>query len=557
MRIQSSIRQRWKHSRAYLYQALLMTIVLPSICMMSGTAAAEDIAFTDVTKEAGLTHVQRRQQDRMEVYFLTGGAAVGDFFGNGRADLFVTRQDDTDIMYKNMGDGTFVDVSEEVFGPDRINAHTNGALLADLNNNGHLDLVVSVSGGHRHLLFINDGNGKLIEQGEERGTAHAFPEDEWLTHFGMGVTAGDYNNDGYLDVFINEWDRRRETPNYRLNRPMNRLYRNRGAEAPAYFDDVTKQAGLDTPKNEHGFTARFADLDMNGLMDLLVINDYGKSQYLRNQGDGTFVDVTNKMGTGTGHNEMGSTVADYNNDGWLDWFTTSIYGGAGNGNGNRLYRNEMRWGIEGIYFSDQTDLGVREGAWGWAPAFIDANNNGVRDLVMVNGFRDSPFEERQMRFWRNRGESDGYKFEEISSEAGLTDRGQGRGLLVADFDNDGYQDILVINNAAEPVLYRNNGGTNKWLRIKTVGEVSNRMGIGAFITVIPRRSESFSMVHDVNLGGNFLAHNETTAHFGLGDLEGTVDHIHIRWPSGLEQELTNVQPNQVLTIYERDAMADE
>ncbi|MEX0884805.1 MAG: FG-GAP-like repeat-containing protein [Phycisphaeraceae bacterium] len=511
------------------------------------SAAAESAWFVDVTESAGLTHTHLVDPPPpWEVIRSpeSAGAAVGDYDGDGLLDLFFTRLDDTDILYANEGDGTFRDVTAEAFGGEMPDAGTNGAMFADLNNDGHLDLFVNGGEAARHYLFVNRGDGTFVERGAQRGAGRA-PEAHPMR--GQSVTAGDFTGDGYLDLYVADWSIREPG-----DPPRNRLLANRGAAMPGHFEDVTVAAGLDQTHNQYGFAGRFADLDRDGHADLVVTNDFGHSALYWNQGDGTFVDGAAQAGTGTGTNEMGLTVADYDNDGWLDVFATSI-GSEGVDSptlgGNRLLRNEIHRDIPGIYFSHQTDTaGVRWGDWGWGASFIDYNNDGLRDLVMVNGFPQEPYVTTPMRFWENQGDG---TFVEKGAQLGLTDDGDGRGVIVADFMGDGWLDILVVNHKGQPVLYRNQGGDNDWLRIDTVGTRSNRQGIGAWITVVPDldNSELF-YVHEVNLGSNYLTHNETTAHFGLGDLDGLVDYVHIRWPSGVEQELFNVSPNQVLTVHE-------
>lgn len=514
-------------------------------------AAAAEYHFEDIAAQAGLTHVQQPEKDwnaywenafyHSSIDLQTGGAAVADFFGNGYQDIYFTRDGEADILYQNMGDGTFVDRTADVFADGMQKLRTNGAVFADLDNDGDVDLFVTTARGARHYLYMNDGQGHLLEQAVERGAADVKPSQEEY-HNGTSVTVGDYNGDHYLDIYISSWQRREEgQPAY------NRLLRNMGKAKPGYFEDMTEAAGLDTPSNQYGYAGRFADMDKDGHMDLLVTNDHRNSQYYRNNGDGTFSEVSVKMGTGTGLFEMGSTVADYNNDGWLDWFATSIHDELG----NRLYRNEMGRNIEGVYFTDQSSAGVGQGYWGWGTSFIDWNNDGYRDLVMVNGFWFPRYRDTPMKFWRNEGEAGKYRFTDIGESIGLTDNGQGRGLVVADFDNDGQLDILVVNWSDSPRLYRNTGGTHAWLRIEIIGEVSNSMGIGAFITVIPDAEKPDKiMVHDVNLGANFLSHNETIAHFGLGQHQGAVDEIRVEWPSGIRQEFKNINVNQKLRIHE-------
>lgn len=514
-------------------------------------AIAADYHYEDVTTQAGLTHIQQPNRDWDEqwknssyhpsVDLQTGGVAVADFFGNGFQDVYFTRDGEADILYQNMGDGTFVDRTADVFIDGMPKLRTNGAVFADLDNDGHVDLFVTTAHGPRHYLYMNDGKGHLIEQAQERGAAVVKSTLEEY-HNGSSVTVGDYDGDHYLDVYISSWHLREEgQPAY------NRLLRNLGKDKPGYFEDVTVAAGLDTPSNQYGYSGRFADMDKDGDMDLLVTNDHRNSQYYQNNGDGTFSEVSVKMGTGTGLFEMGSTVADYNNDGWLDWFVTSIHDELG----NRLYRNEMGRNIEDVYFTEQSSAGVNQGYWGWGTSFIDWNNDGYRDLVMVNGFWFPRYQDTPMKFWRNEGKAGKYRFADIGESIGLTDNGQGRGLSVADFDNDGQLDILIVNWVDTPRLYRNTGGENSWLRIEVIGEKSNRMGVGAFITVIPDIEQpDVIMVHDVNLGSNFLSHNEIIAHFGLGARRDTIDVVRIDWPSGVHQEFKDIKVNQKLSIHE-------
>ncbi len=502
-------------------------------------ARADGPWFVNATKQAGLRHTHMAVSPPVILPPETGGAAVGDVTGNGHPDLYFTILDGPDILYANQGDGTFLDVSEQVMGSDRPGHGSNGALLADLNNNGHLDLFVN--GGLRtsHYLLINTGQGTLVDRTAEYNIG---PSGD-AGHLGQGATAGDYTGNGYLDLYVPDWSSRRPR-----DPPRNRLLRNDGG----HFTDVTELAGLDGMENQHGFAGRFADLNRNGRLDLVVANDFGTSALYWNQGDGTFIEAADDAGYGTGTNDMGLAVADYNNNGWLDIFTTSI-GNQGQdplpAAGNRLYRNEMGHDLPGLYLTDRTDdAGVRWGNWGWGASFIDYNNNGLRDLVMVNGYPVPSYRDTPMRFWENQGDG---TFIEKSAELGLTDDGDGRGVIVADFNNDGWLDILVIRHNDTPVLYQNRGGDNHWLRIDTVGTLSNRQGIGAWITVVPDLDDAdLFYVHEVNLGSNYAGHNETTAHFGLGQLDGAVDYVHIRWPSGVEQELFNVSPNQVLTVTE-------
>ncbi len=517
--------------------------------------------FTDVTAAAGINYQQHTYTSggTQQVYY-TGGATVGDYNNDGWIDIFVTRLDDTDIMYFNNGDGTFTDASTFAFGPTPLNAKTNGCQSADIDNDGDLDIYVTAIEANRYYLYINDGTGVFTEEAQARGADH-FGID---THFGNSIGFGDYDNDGYVDFYFTEW--RLDSQNG-TGAPMNaRLYRNQGASNPGHFTDTTIAAGvyLDlVPSNNPavfdtmGFGPRFTDIDRDGHMDLVISGDHQTSRLFWNDGDGTFTDGTDAANVGTDTFGMGSTVADYDGDGDLDWFVTSIY--EDNPlrplrDGNRMYRYDGN-----RTFTDTTDaIGVRDGAWGWAASLSDFDNDGDLDIAQVNGIifpepHYNPtshfgFDTNQTRFWTNDGSGN---FTEVATSLGVTDTRSGKGLIAFDYDKDGDLDMFITNCGQQPILYRNDGGnTNNWLRIDTEGTASNRDGIGAFITVTPDLGTPGEvMVREVDGGSNFLSQNEMTAHFGLGTL-GSVDRVMIEWPSGAVQTFNNVNANTTLLAVE-------
>ncbi len=237
-------------------------------------------------------------------------------------------------------------------------------------------------------------------------------------------------------------------------------------------------------------------MDGDGWQDLVVAGDFNTSRLFWNNRDGTFTDGTDQANVGTDENGMGSAVGDYDGDGDLDWFVTSIHDEKDScadtlcswgGSGNRLYRNEG-----GRTFSDQTDAaGVRNGGWGWGASFFD-------------------------------------------------------------YDNDGDLDLFVVNNAGQPLLYRNDlDSTASWLAVDLVGTLSNRNGIGAKIFVdLDLTVTGDELVREIDGGSNFLGQSAFTAHFGLGELDSPIDLIEIRWPGGNVQQLYNVAANQRLTVRE-------
>ena len=250
---------------------------------------------------------------------------------------------------------------------------------------------------------------------------------------------------------------------------------------------------------------------------------------------------------------MGSTFGDYDGDGDLDWFITNItrvpdsppiFGGF-----NRLYRNDGH-----RQFTDVTEAaGVRDSRWSWGTTFFDYDNDGDLDLVATNGYNGHGWSDDRTYLWRN----DNGVFTDVSDSMGVTDTGQGRGLAHLDYDNDGDLDLVIVNNQAQPILYRNDGGNaNDYLRIDVEGTASNRDGIGAFITVTPDLDNPQQrQVWEVDGGSSFLSQNERIAHFGLGQSAGIVDLVTIEWSSGLVQHLHNISANQSLAVVETEELA--
>ncbi len=527
--------------------------------------------FSDVTVAAGLDYLQYVLPNfppLSEADYFSGGAAAGDYDGDGWVDLYVTRLDAPGILFHNKGDGTFEDRTDEALGK---RANWNGAAWGDVDNDGDLDLYVTTIHDTRYYLFINDGTGHFTEEGQARHAAI----DEPQIHDGFSPAFGDFDRDGYLDIFVGEWLYGRD--NTELHSSA-RLLHNRGKEAPGVFEDVTIPAGvrfdLVTPTEPRvtgtfPFTPRFADMDDDGWPDLAVAADFGTSRLYWNNHDGTFTDGTVAANVGHEENGMGSAIGDYDGDGHLDWFVTAIrdpdyfcalpgQGCFWGTSGNRLYHNNGN-----RTFTDTTDaMGVRDGYWGWGTAFFDFDNDADLDLVMTDGLRfgfadpDDPnlfvigrFMNDPMRLWRN----DNGSMTEMAVAAGLTNVDSGKGLLTFDYDNDGDLDLFVVNNTGHPVLYRNNGTGNGWLRVRTIGVDSNRNGIGTRVWVKSTVGGP-SQLREIDGGSHFLSQSEFTAHFGLGAGDAPLAEVRIEWPkTGRVQRLFDVPRNTLLVVTEPPA----
>jgi hypothetical protein len=535
--------------------AAVLTLVALGVCQSAATA---EESFVDVTAAAGIDYLQWAPPAgwvKLTPQVMTGGAAVADYDNDGWCDLLVTRYRDTDILFRNRGDGTFEDTSE----PAGINvvAPSNGAAWGDIDNDGDADLYISVADEAgdplRNLLYVNGGDGTFSEQsqlwGADLEVAH------W--HSGFSVCFGDYNRDGWLDIHTCQWA---------VTGPGNRSVLLMNAGSQGGFIDVTAGAGVEMwhdpeaggpPEfTTQAFTSRLTDLDLDGWPDLVVAGDFGTSRLFWNNGDGTFTDGTEQAQIGGEENGMGLAVGDYDDDGLPDLFFTSIYESRrpdepilGWGvSGNRLYRNRGD-----RVFEDSTDIaGVRDGGWGWGAAFFDYDNDGDLDLAMTNGFEtdrwetETPFHTDPTKLWRN---DDGV-FTDVSSSVGITDTGTGKGLLVFDYDKDGDLDLFIVNNAGAPILYRNDLTTgNHWLRVKPRGRYSNRDGIGAVVTIVSADGGS-AQHREISGGSHFLTQSEKIAHFGLGASAAPVHLVKVRWSSGIEQQFSNVAVDQVFEVTE-------
>ena len=558
-------------------------------------APSGPVVFTDVTEEAGLAYNQFTFRPTGECLLdqgpdgylpqqyclperMSGGAAAADYDNDGLVDLFVTRIDGPDVLFRNTGAGRFEDRTAWA-GLDRFDLRSNGAAWIDVDNDRDMDLYVTTIADTRFYLFINDGSGRFTEEAVERGAAISTSE----THIGYSVGVGDYDLDGWLDMHVTEWGSESLLVEGALSHA--RLLRNRGAQAPGHFEDVTVQAGVvmdevesqvvgtasgegvgssgpwtgPSPKGVFSFASAFTDLDGDGWPDLAVASDFGTTRLYWNNGDGTFTDGTIGARIGSDKNGMGSTFGDYDGDGDLDWFVSSTFHefercqvstgcDPWTATGNRLYRNDGD-----RVFSDATDAaGVRDGGWGWGAVFFDFDNDGDLDLAMVNGMResDSPSDTDlgYSRLWRNDGNG---VMTEISQSVGLTEAAAGKGLLTFDYDGDGDLDLFAVNNGSVSRLYRNDGGNaNSWLRIRVVGESANTGGIGAKLSV-KVQDAAVPQIREVGVRSHFLGQSELAEHFGLGPGADRVEQVTVTWPTtGEVTVLRDIPANTTIVVRE-------
>lgn len=506
--------------------------------------------FPELVEEGGDSlDVDICQNERM-----AAGVAVGDVNGDGLDDIYVARVDEPGRLFVATARLQYADRTAEL-GVDVIDEPSAGAVFADIDDDGDLDLFVSTMSSTRFRLLVNDGTGHFVDESERRGVA--FDDDS--PHMGMSVAVGDVDRDGDVDLFTTEW----RSPFVAPDRPYHaRLLVNRGPERPGEFEDGTADAGLDLelPANPAwSMGAQFVDLDGDGWQDLAVTSDYGTSRLFWNDGDGTFTDGTSEAGVGTDENGMGSVVVDVDGDGLLDWFVTGIYSdvdfcsnpGCGFGrSGNRLYLNNGD-----RTFRDATDdAGIRDAGWAWGAAFVDVANSGTLDLIAASGYEFFLFEEfvtfadQPTRFWRG----DGAGRFVPSGDGGITTR-DGKGVAVFDADRDGRLDVLVARPGARAELFHNQSpGAGHYLRVEARGTTSNHFGLGAVVTVRVT-PDGPTIRREIGSATGYLGWSEPTVHVGLGADVDVVAEVTVEFPaSGREVVRRDVPVDQLLTVVEDD-----
>ena len=494
------------------------------------TPHGAELRFTKVTNNGLVRLYPHDASELNDKQFYAAGVAAGDVDDDGDVDLYVVGGNtEPNALYLNNGNGTFVDAAEE-YEVDLLHWGT-GPAFGDIDGDGDLDLFVAALEHEPVHLFENDSAaGTFVDITDQAGIT-------LQSEATVSTTMADYDQDGWIDIFLTHWGENRE---YRTNTET--VWRNEG---DGLFRNVSDLAGVSgnllETYTEYTFTANLFDIDGDVDKDLLMVADFGTSQVLKNYGGTNFHTVTDRdvIKDQAG---MGAAVGDYDNDGDFDWFVTSIYNLNVGGDyfGNRLYQNNG----DGV-FSDITDQAhIASGAWGWGACAKDFDHDGFLDIFHVNGWRAGYYLYTNSRLFRN--EADG-SFRQIGQTVGIDDTGQGRGIVCFDADRDGDIDILVAN-VSEPhlVFYRNDSvGLGNYLTIKLRGSADNTYGVGARVEI---STEFGTQLRQLGGSNNFESHNPLEVHFGLGS--ATRADIRVEWfdDSNTITEFSVLEVNKVITV---------
>ena len=534
------------------------------------------VKFIDATKPAGIEFVHFHGERTSQLPEDMGsGAAWADYDNDGWEDLFVAnevgplsmRSDEIaqspahSSLYHNNGDGTFTEVSELA----GVNLRTMAIAAAwgDYDNDNWPDLLVTNYG--ENYLFHNNGDGTFTDVSTSAGV-------NGLNSFWAGASWGDFDRDGYLDLYICGYvkyvapESSKSTAQYNVEVPVsinpssfpaerNLLYKNNG---DGTFTEIGKAARV-AGGNGKSLSVVWCDFDEDGWPDLYVANDVSDNVMFRNVEGRAFEEISRAAFVADYRGAMGIGIGDWDNDEDMDIFVTHWMAQE-----NALYSNLLTQiksapaqPVNSIRFMDEADrFGLGQIALdfiSFGTVFLDYDGDGKLDLFLANG---STFQQdanpkllipmKDQLFW-NKGDDDGFFDVSVVSGEYFTQEFGGRGVASADYDNDGDVDLFIVNNVGPGILLKNDGGNaNNWSKVHLIGDKSNKMAIGAKICLV---AGDLTQIRQVGAQGSYCSQNSLKEIFGLGN-EAKIDTLQIIWPGGLEQAFYNLPINELIQITE-------
>jgi len=556
-----------------MYKLLILTILIIS-APTPGSAQKSAITFADVSADAGLTvsHISTAE-NRYIIESMSGGAAVFDCDGDGFLDIATVNGSSVENFKK--GGDLFVTLYRQIDGArtktprfENITEPANltrkgwgmGITAVDFDNDENIDLFVT--GFNGNALYRGKGQCKFEDVTEKSGVKG--------TGFQSGAAWADFDRDGDLDVFVPGYVSldlnnlpvfgSSKTCSYKgirvqcgprgLVGERDYFYLNNGDGS---FTEIAEKIGVADKNKYYGLGVVFADLDNDGWLDLYVANDSSPNYLYKNNRNGTFTDVsfesgTNYSGDGSEQGSMGVAVGDYDADGLQDIFVTNFEGEQ-----NTLYRN---LGGKG-FFDVSTVAGVAQPAKpfvGWGTSFVDFDNDGWLDLLIVNGHVYPQMElvksetvegfRQPLLLHRNLGNG---KFEDLSKPSGLRDlpKFSSRGAAFGDLNNDGLIDAVITNLGDKPTVLLNTSKTvNQKITFRLLQPGRNKYAVGSRVTLI---TDKRTLIQELQAGSSYLSQNDQRLHFGLGSDE-KIESVEVRWSDGKQEKINGVQANQIVTV---------
>ena len=529
------------------------------------------VTFTDVTSEAGIDF-QHSSGTRSSLLpeDMGSGAGFADIDNDGDIDLYIvnipgpftqdggSNKGNANALYRNNGDGTFTNITRAAGVGHQ--GYGMGCVFADYDGDADLDLYLTNYGAN--VLYRNNGNSTFTDVTEIAGVSCEL----WSTGAAFADVDGDTDLDlyvcNYVTYDLDQLEQMKEESlqsgkpvpsalNPHVFEPQdNVFYRNNG---DGTFTDATAEAGV-AATGGRSMQPVFSDFDNDNDLDLYVANDTSTNHVYRNNGDGTFADVSDESWAADFRGSMGLTAGDYDADGDIDLFMSHWVDEE-----NALYRNLLKEdGIaERIRFVDEsyTAMLAEESIKqiGWGTAFFDYDNDGDLDIFVTNG---STFQELKQpevlipqpdALFRNDGDG---VFTDMSGSTGIAalPLRVGRGATFGDYDNDGDVDIFIVNNHAPPTLLRNNDGNrNNWLHVKLIGTGANRDAIGAKIQV---KTADQTQIREIYAGDSYMSFSSLVAEFGVGNAT-RIETVQVTWQNGDTHTRHNIPVNQRIQIRQK------
>lgn len=498
---------------------LLLLVSLSSFGLFAQT-------YTESSISLGVTH------EYIDSNLMGGGAAFFDFNNDGWEDLYITGGDNRDQLFQNDQTGNFTEIGISAGLGFTSTVKTNGVIAGDIDNDGFKDLFVTTSQYHNNLLLLNNGDNTF----SEISIAAGITDSVWS----MSASFGDFNRDGYLDIYCGNYARYLNMPFYTsiYSGITNNLYLNNGNNT---FTDVSAAYNMINTGSALAITS--TDYDNDSDMDVIVANDFGSlyggnSLYRNDFPNTTFSNISIPSGINEEISAMGIAIGDYDEDLDLDYYITNMMENVHHVNN-----------FDQTFTDDATNAGIEAtNVVSWGTFYFDYNNNTYLDLFVANGSIMGPALPQPNVLFQN--DQNG-SFTDISLAGGIEDTLRSRGTIYGDIDNDGTLEILVVNtdslmaSGKNVSLYKRNPAMS-YIKIKLEGTASNRDGFGSHVVMY---SNGRSWIREIDGGSSYLSHNSSIAHFGLGGYPN-VDSVVVTWPTGESQTLSNPVINQEHLIVE-------
>ncbi len=532
------------------------------------TAAPAAVLFRDITRAAGVTFEHHAAPEKKYIVeSMSGGVALFDFDNDNLIDIYFVdsltvdtakdRKAARSALYRNRGKGQFEDVTDKAGV-----AHPGwgmGVCTADADGDGWEDIYVTALGGN--TFYRNNRDGTFADVTAKTGAT--------VGGWSAGCGFADYDRDGDLDLFVTRYVKidlgnlpqfgKDKTCEYRgipvqcgprgLPGESDFLLRNDGNWT---FADVSQKAGVSDPREYFGLGVAWFDYDHDGWIDLYVANDSTPNFLYQNQKNGTFKEVAFPMGVavsqdGAEQGSMGVAVGDYDNSGRMSLWVTNF-----SEEYNALYRNNSDHFTDASFQSKTAAISLP--FVGWGNAFLDYDNDGLLDMIAVNGHVYPQLDKARLRasagyrqrklLFHNRGDG---TFDEVGPTYGqvIMEERVSRGLAVGDLDDDGRLDVVINDLDGSAQLLRNElAGTGNWLLVRLKGKGLNTGAVGAVVTA---RAGGAARQRLVQSGSSYISQEDKRLHFGLGKAS-TVDSLEVLWPDGTKTTLDNVKANQILEV---------